>query len=66
LIKAPIEVDITNGLLHVDHLGYTLRVLLAAANNVNTKRRTWQIVYKHVTIGSIRISDLKKDNNVPF
>ena len=64
--KAPIQVDITNGLLHVDHLGYTLRVLLAAASNANTKRRTWQIVYKHVTIGSIRISDLKKDTNVPF
>ena len=62
-MKSPIQIDKENGLLHVDHLGYTFRVLLAAANAANTDRRTWNVVYKHVNIGSVRISNLKKDTN---
>lgn len=62
-MKEPIKVDKDSGLLHVDHLGYTLRVLLAAASAAATPRRTWQVVYKHVNIGSVRISNLKKDIN---
>ena len=60
-MKKPIEVDAANGLLFVDHLGYTLRVLLSAANDAKTDRRTWKVVYKHVVIGTIRISTIKKD-----
>ena len=60
-MKEPIKSDITKGQLFVDHLGYTLRVLLSAAAEASPERRKWDIVYKHVTIGSVRISNLKKD-----
>lgn len=60
-MKKLIEVDAVNGLLFVDHLGYTLRVLLSAANDAKTDRRTWKVVYKRVVIGTIRISTIKKE-----
>lgn len=60
-MKKLIEVDAANGLLFVDHLGYTLRVLLSAANDAKTDRRTWKVVYKYVVIGTIRLSTMKKD-----
>lgn len=60
-MKKLIEVDSEEGLLFVDHLGYTLRVLLSAANDAKTDRRTWKVVYKHVVIGTIRISTIKKE-----
>ena len=60
-MKKLIEVNAEEGLLYVDHLGYTLRVLLSAANDAKTDRRTWKVVYKHVVIGTIRISTIKKE-----
>lgn len=60
-MKKLIEVDAKEGLLYVDHLGYTLRVLLSAARSANTNRRTWKVVYKHVVIGTVRLSTLNKE-----
>lgn len=55
--KQPVLTDPENGVLYVSHIGFTLRVLLAAAANAGTNRRTWKISYKGVIIGSIRIKD---------
>ena len=60
-MKKLIAVNAEEGILYVDHLGYTLRVLLSAAGSAGTDRRTWKVMYKHVVISIIRISTTKKE-----
>ena len=60
-MKKLIVVNAEEGILYVDHLGYTLRVLLSAASSAGTDRRTWKVMYKHVVIGTIRLSTMKKE-----
>lgn len=48
-------VDAENFILYVQHIGYTLRTLLAAASNANTGRRVWRVSYKGTIIGSVRL-----------
>lgn len=63
-MKPEIITDNQNKVLYVDHLGYTLRTLLAAASKTDPTHRNWRISYQSVVIGSVRIKTdphIKKD-----
>lgn len=57
-----VTVDSEKYTLSVPDIGVTLRTLLAVASKAQTttKRRTWNIVYKDVVIGSVRIKTILK------
>ena len=52
-----VTVDTEKCTLEIPDIGVTVRTLLAAAADGYEKngRRKWDIVYKHVPIGSIRV-----------
>jgi hypothetical protein len=63
-MKPEIITDSQNKILYVDHLGYTLRTLLAAASKTDPTHRNWKISYESTVIGGIRIKThphIKKD-----
>lgn len=53
----PILADAEANVLYVTHLNHTLKALLAAAVNADGQHRKWNIIYKHVVIGSVRIKN---------
>jgi hypothetical protein len=56
--KPEVIVDKEQGILYVDHLGYTFRTLLAAAAQADPVRRNWRVFYKAVVIGNVRIKTI--------
>jgi broad specificity phosphatase PhoE len=55
MTKQPVIADVSSSTLTIPHIGVTLRVLLAAANNANPQQSHWGITYKNVNIGTVKI-----------
>lgn len=66
-----VKLDVEGGCLHVEHIGFTLRTLLAVAaeGHTATGKRVWPVRYQGTVIASVRVktqrvkSGVKNDSN---
>ena len=59
--KEPVIANVAESKLIIPHIGITLRVLLAAANNANPDQHVWRLIYKNTDIGRIKIKTSNAD-----